>query len=66
MYAIEKHPSGDATVTVGDGPIDDLLDVIDQLRTDATAVKVVAAGPEFAHRAELVDRLLYDVGFDVR
>ena len=65
MYTIQKHPSGEATVTVGDGPIVDLLDVIDQLRADATAVKVVAAGPDFAHRAELVDRLLYEVAFDV-
>lgn len=66
MYTLDKHPSGAATLTVGTGPIIDLLDVIFALRQDhLRVVRVVAAGDQWKQRAEQIDKLLYQIGFDV-
>jgi hypothetical protein len=65
MYSIDAHTSP-VTVTVGSGPIVDLLDVIAALRRDDIgSVKVKPVGDEHRERAERVDWLLYAVGLDV-
>ena len=65
-YTITKTPAGAATIMVGAGPVDDLLEVVRALRQDGiTMVKVTPATSERRQDAEAVDRLLYEVGFDV-
>lgn len=67
MYLVTIHSDGSASVTVGDGPLEDLMDVLDRLEKAKVAhVTVTAAGDGWRTRAERVDRLLYECGFDVR
>jgi threonine dehydrogenase-like Zn-dependent dehydrogenase len=68
MYTISRNDTaGVVVVIVGDGPIGDLAEVIDALEQDGiAAVRVTPAGDEHRQRAERIDRLLYDIGFDVR
>jgi len=66
MYLVTIDPDGSAEITVGDGPLDDFVDVVERLeKENATHVTVTPAGDGWRTRADCVDRMLYDSGFDV-